>query len=158
MVRGEILSPFSHFPGRENRQNPHHSNTPSHYHDHMQTVYRVEHHISGLGPYQHYPAPNHFDYDDTMMEVYEDEYYELKEEMETAHSDGEHPVLHCEGHLSAFESLEDLHIWFDGFVDWMMNLGFIVVEIDVENIFANDSTGQCIFRPELIISKRGVEA
>lgn len=122
----------------------------------MQTVYRVEHSLTHLGPYHHYADGNHFDYDEEAREAYEEEYYELQDEMESAHSDGEHPVLHCADHLSAFETLEDLHIWFDGFVDWMLSLGFVIVEVEVESVTARDYTGQCIFHPDKIISKRGV--
>jgi hypothetical protein len=122
----------------------------------MRTVYRVEHTLTGIGPYQHSPDPCHFDYNNEFWEEYENDYADLRSEMESAHSDNDHPVLSAEGCVSAFDSLFALNSWFYDFMDWLTHLDFIIVEMEVTEIWAKDKTGQVLIRTENIVTKRGV--
>lgn len=109
----------------------------------MPTVYRLEHYITKMGPYNHVPELDHFDCEDD-LEEYEDEFLDLRENMGAEHSDDEHPVLRENGFISACVSKHALELWFDGYMDILTRFGFYVREIDTDAVHDGDLSGQVL--------------
>lgn len=107
----------------------------------MSIVYRIEHPDSGVGPYCHREG---LYYDDD--EYMEDEMGEFQNQLNFAHSDHSHPALKRHGCVSGCDSLESLHRWFDGFIDDMRYLGFVLKVYSMKRVEKKDGTGQVIFR------------
>lgn len=106
-------------------------------------VYRYQHSVSGVGPYNHDP-------------------YGSLNDMCLAHDDEEHPPWQLDGptvaaaavgfgpYIGACPSREALDEWFDGWQDELAFAGFVVAVYEVSEaaILLSESGKQCAFRRE----------
>lgn len=105
----------------------------------MKTVYRVQHNAENIGPY-------------TGGHSADEEWWE---KMTTYHADFHHPnlreddlTIYCNSeYVCAFDSLDKLKSWFDGYLFNLIDAGFIIAEYEVDDYIIGISGKQVVFIP-----------
>lgn len=108
-------------------------------------VYRVEHAVDGLGPYQQ--AFDVCDDDDLARLA-------LVETLNAVHScSPDHPVLGVDipeasvRDICAFESMESMSTWFEGFMELLLEYGYVIRCFEVASDCVRKGAKQVAFDP-----------
>ncbi|MCK5607951.1 hypothetical protein KAR91_39085 [Candidatus Pacearchaeota archaeon] len=113
----------------------------------IRRIYRVEHHNSERGPY-------------TCRENWSDKLRDMEGRHNCSRLDHPVPMFMSKMHhpASGFMSLIHLHHWFDDDeLAMMFDLGFVVVEIEIDADSVRYLEKQVLFKPDGIISKKTLD-
>lgn len=112
-------------------------------------VYRVEHPLTHEGPYKHLSIRSeHTDITAKMVRKHNNDIANHP----TPHNDGlrmQNPdAYHC-----GFATLHAMRRWFDGYLDELHRIGFVLAELEVLDSGVFSGRKQVIFRPRDILNR-----
>lgn len=120
----------------------------------MKTVYRVEHPISGIGPYRH-EEEGQFRNELISLMGEEHSKYMFGKIENNPHpggyadfSDFEIVATGIQKIQFGFESMEQLVTWFDTWLDYLFEMGFVISEYLVDSVVVGKSGKQVIFNKD----------
>lgn len=116
---------------------------------HIRIIYRVEHPVSGIGPYRHdHINPMHCDLQRLMGQEHSKDMGESNDDHPGAYNDFDMDLQ--ENDIFGFNSLEDLTTWFDTWLDILFEMGYVVRSYKVADNFVADSISglQVVFKKQ----------